>query len=71
MTDVTRNPTPDTVPTSPFARSRSSAGTSRVTSVVVAIVRMLPATTPSMTSTTNTHSSRLSVRRNVSGAARR
>ena len=58
MTDVTRNDTPVVVPTRPFARSRSAAGTSSVTRVGSAMPRRFPAMTPSMSSTTNTHSTR-------------
>ena len=46
---------PLTMPTSPFALSRRSAGTSRVTSVGSAIMRILPTITPSIVSRTNSH----------------
>ena len=65
-TDVTRNETPVAVPTRPFARSRTAAGTSSVTSVGRAIVRRLPVITPSMSVTTKPHSSGLAGSRKVS-----
>ena len=52
-TDVIANATPLAVPTSPFARSRPSSGTSSVTVVERATVRRLPAIAPVSTSTTN------------------
>ena len=55
ITEVTRNDTPVALPTSPFALSRRSSGISRVTRVGIAIVRRLPATTPTISRTTNTH----------------
>ena len=71
ITEVTRNDTPVAVPTSPFALSRRSSGMSRVTSVGIAMVRRLPVTTPSISSTTNTHSRTLPGSRNVaSGVVR-
>ena len=45
-TDVMANETPVTVPTSPLARSRRSAGTSSVTQVDSAMLRSWPATDP-------------------------
>ena len=66
MTDVTRNETPVEVPTSPLARSRTSAGMSRVTHVGSAMPKRLPAMTPSITMTMNTQSIRLPGSRNVS-----
>ncbi len=68
-TDVTRKLTPVAVPTSPFARSRTAAGTSRVTSVGSAIVRRFPAMTPSIRATTSVHSSGLVGSRNPSAGA--
>ena len=52
-TDVIANATPFAVPTSPFARSRPSSGTSRVTVVERATDRRLPAIAPPSTSTMN------------------
>ena len=46
-TDVTANDTPVTVPTMPLARSRRSSGTSSVTHVDIAMLRIWPATEPS------------------------
>ena len=46
ITEVMRNDVPFVVPTSPFARSRPSGGTSIVTSVDSVIARMLPMITP-------------------------
>ncbi|CAB4926570.1 unannotated protein [freshwater metagenome] len=61
---------PVTVPTRPLARSRRSAGISRVTSVGSAIDRGLPAITPSISRTTSTHSGTLAaVRKDSSGAS--
>ena len=71
MTDVTRNETPVEVPTSPLARSRTSAGISRVTQVGRAMPKRFPAMTPSITMTTNTHSRRLPGSRNVSSGVNR
>ncbi len=45
-TDVTANDTPVTVPTMPLARSRRSSGTSSVTHVDMAMLRIIPATDP-------------------------
>ena len=56
ITEVTRNDTPLALPTSPFALARPSSGISRVTSVGRAMVRRLPATTPTISRTTKTHS---------------
>ena len=56
ITEVTRKLTPIDMPTSPFARSRRSSGISAVTRVDRAIPRMLPAITPIIASTMNTHS---------------
>ena len=58
ITEVTRKDTPEVVPTSPFARSRRSSSISAVTSVGSAMVRTLPAITPNISSTMNTHSAR-------------
>ncbi len=66
ITEVTRNDTPDVVPTSPFALSRSPSGTSRVTIVGSAMPRRLPVITPSMSSTTKTHRTGLAGSRKVS-----
>ena len=71
MTEVTRKDTPVDVPTSPLARSRTSAGMSRVTQVGSAMPKRLPAMTPSITMTMNTHSSRLPGSRNVSSGVSR
>ncbi len=46
-TDVTANDTPVIVPTMPLARSRRSSGTSSVTHVDIAMLRIWPATEPS------------------------
>jgi hypothetical protein len=71
ITDVTRNETPDVVPTSPFARSRTASGTRSVTRVGSAMPRRFPEITPSISTTTNTHSSGLAAsRHSVSGVAR-
>jgi hypothetical protein len=71
ITEVTRNDNPVAVPTSPLALSRRSSGMSRVTRVGIAIVRRLPVTTPSISSTTKTHSRRLPGSRNTtSGVVR-
>ena len=59
ITDVTRNETPDAVPTSPLARSRTGSGTSSVTRVGSAIPRRLPAITPNISTTTKVHSNGL------------
>ena len=71
ITDVIRNETPDAVPTSPFALSRPSSATSSVTTVDIAMPRMLPTITPTMSSSTNTHSTGLAGSRNGSGPASR
>ncbi len=63
-TEVTRKDTPVADPTRPFARSRTSAGTSSVTSVGIATVRRFPVITPSISSTTKPHSSGLPGSRN-------
>ena len=47
------------MPTSPFALSRRSFGTSRVTSVGSAMLRTLPAMTPNMTDRMNNHKATL------------
>ena len=49
-TDVTANDTPVIVPTMPLARSRRSSGTSSVTHVDIAMLRIWPATEPSRVS---------------------
>ncbi len=51
---VTMKPSPWTEPTKPLALSRSSAGTSRVTVVDRAMLRMLSTTAPTRMTTTNT-----------------
>src|SRR3712207_1746231 len=53
-TDVIANDTPVTVPTMPFARSRRSSGTSSVTHVDRAMLRMWLATDPSNVMPINT-----------------
>lgn len=70
-TEVTRKDTPVAVPTSPLARSRTGAGTSRVTSVGSAMVRRFPAITPSISATTSVHSSGLVGSRKASAGASR
>ncbi len=57
ITEVTRYETPMIEPTRPFARSRRSAGTSKVTVVDMAMLRMLPAITASINTITKTQSS--------------
>jgi hypothetical protein len=71
ITDVTRNASPVTVPTIPLARSRSGSGTSSVTTVDIAMPRMLPTITPLMSSSTNPHSTGPAGSRNGSGPAAR
>ena len=71
ITEVTRNETPVVVPTRPLARSRRCSGTSRVTSVGRAMPRMLPAITPSISTTTNTHSSGLAASRHTASGSSR
>ena len=51
-TDVTANDTPVTVPTMPLARSRRSSGTSSVTHVDMAMLRIIPATDPASVAAT-------------------
>ena len=46
-TEVMAKETPVTVPTRPLALSRRSSGTSRVTQVDSAMLRIIPATEPS------------------------
>ena len=52
-TDVIAKDTPVVVPTMPLARSRRSAGTSRVTQVDSTMLRSPPATDPTRMSATN------------------
>ncbi len=59
ITDVTRNDTPEVVPTSPLALSRLPSSIRAVTMVGRAIVRMLPTMTPNMSSTISAHSGTL------------
>ena len=54
---VTINPIPLTVPTRPLALALFSAGTSNVTVVDSAILRMLPATAPAKITPENSQSS--------------
>ena len=56
ITEVTRNETPDVVPTRPLARSRLSGSIIAVTTVGSAMVRRLPAIMPVISSTTKTQS---------------
>ena len=67
IAEVVTKPIPVAMPTSPFALSRRSSGTSRVTSVGSAMLRTLPAITPNMTARINSHKAMLS-RRRQSGA---
>ncbi len=53
ITEVVRKPMPLTMPTRPLALSRSPSGIRMVTSVGRAMLRILPAMTPSITSSTN------------------
>ena len=69
ITDVASRVTPVVVPTSPLARSRRSGSISRVTMVIIAIPRTLPAITPNIASTTNTHNQRLDARVNAPSGA--
>ncbi len=69
ITDVTRSETPWAEPTSPLARSRRPSGMRMVTRVGIAMLRMLPAMTPTSSSTTNTHSRMLPGSRNSSWSA--
>ena len=66
ITEVTRNDTPVAVPTRPLARSRTFSGMSSVTQVGSAMVKRLPAITPSMTMTMKTHSTGFAGSRNDS-----
>jgi hypothetical protein len=71
ITDVTRNETPDVVPTIPLARSRSASGTSNVTIVDIAMPRTLPTITPAISRSTNPQSIGLVGSRKGSGPAAR
>ena len=57
-TEVIANATPFTVPTSPFALSRSSSGTRRVTVVASATERRLPAMAPARINVTRAQNAR-------------
>ena len=69
ITDVTSIVTPVAVPTRPLARSRRSGSISRVTIVIIAIIRTLPAITPNMASTMNNQSQMLEARVKASSGA--
>jgi hypothetical protein len=56
ITEVTRLETPDVVPASPFALSRRPSSNRAVTTVVIAMLRGLPAITPAITRRTSAHS---------------
>ena len=71
ITEVIRKERPEAVPTRPLARSRRSAGMSSVTAVDIAIVRMLPAITPTISTSTKTHRSTLAGSVNASRPAAR
>ena len=58
-TDVMANDTPVTVPTRPLALSRRSSGTSSVTHVDMAMLRICPATEPSSVKPASTQNSGL------------